>query len=280
MLIAEEIIIKLKSWFSAHSPSVRIFDLRNMLPSRPLVERGQRGYYKIDIAERRGICLHHSASWGSFKGMAEYHLDQWDSAAGIAYPEGIDRRGDLSLFWDLDVRTYAQGWKDDSDNPETIGDENIDYIPVLVAGNFSSPSNHGDGVGEPTLAQIKTVTTLISFFEHIGMPDTVGHFELGKPACPGIILEGIIRAAQSNIYLPRLPSKFSLSTVRGRQESLCLGAFYNSPLKVDGIWGDGSKSALRNFQKSVGLSITGIWNKQTERALTHAVTDWLSAGRA
>ena len=37
--------------------------------------------------------------------------------------------------------------------------------------------------------------------------------------------------------------------------------------KPDGIWGSGSKAALKMFQESKGLKITGAINKETVKAL-------------
>lgn len=276
MLIAEEMAVELQIWFASKLPEARVYDLRGMLPSRPLVQRGQRGYYKIDITERQGICLHHSAAWGSFKGMANYHLQQWPSAGGIAYTLGVDRHGDVSIFWDFDIRTYAQGWRDDQNKPETLGDENILWLPVIISGNFSSPSNQGEGVGEPSLNQLSSTLAIVSFFENFGLADITGHYEHGKAACPGTVLAGIIRAAQNNIVLPILPGKFNLATTRGRQEALKLGQYYNPPLKVDGLWGNGSKAALVNFQKDHTLLATALWNKQTEKALTFFIATLLN----
>ena len=132
-------------FFYKHFPTVQIVDLRGTLPTHE-----SKKYKTIGLEHRIGLGFHHAAGWATIFDYAEMHIAERDWP-GIAYTLVIDADGTLSICWDFGTRTYAMGWKDDASVPETIGDENAQYIGVLVNGFFSSHDYpHSKGSGEPT----------------------------------------------------------------------------------------------------------------------------------
>lgn len=72
------------------------------------------------------------------------------------------------------------------------------------------------------------------------------------------------QAGNPGSYISRNPQSLNASDVRNVQESLRARG-YN--IAVDGIWGNQSASALRNFQQNSGLSNMGILDADTQAAL-------------
>lgn len=58
-------------------------------------------------------------------------------------------------------------------------------------------------------------------------------------------------------------------TVIEKQCLLCYLGYYVG--KIDGVWGQMSKTATRCFQKDFGLTDDGVCGEQTEKAMKHAV---------
>lgn len=65
-------------------------------------------------------------------------------------------------------------------------------------------------------------------------------------------------------------------TIKQKQCLLCYLGCYNGA--IDGIWGEGSAAATREFQKTQGLTPNGVFDKATEVKILEAVTggagDW------
>lgn len=66
------------------------------------------------------------------------------------------------------------------------------------------------------------------------------------------------------------------SAVRQLQDHLAQAGDYAG--KVDGVWGDDSRSALERFQRTHGLQVTGQLNRVTVTALGLAPSDLLATG--
>jgi hypothetical protein len=108
-----------------------------------------------------------------------------------------------------------------------------------------------------------------------------GHFDLGKPACPGDWLEQWVRYQRgepvknplrweteppADDYAPRF------ATIAERQRALVtlgfdIGTFGRGQDGVDGVWGEASKGALLAFQDATGLVVNGRWGPRTEEAV-------------
>ena len=117
----------------------------------------------------------------------------------------------------------------------------------------------------------------------------LGHFDAGKPACPGDFLEQWIRYHRgedvedpSESFTPLDTPGVSepareLDTVAARQQALVdlgydLGPWGPRGDGVDGIWGEASKGALLAFQAMEALVVDGRWGPRTEAAV-HAALD-------
>lgn len=64
-------------------------------------------------------------------------------------------------------------------------------------------------------------------------------------------------------------------TIEQKQCLLRYLGYYSGP--IDGIWGSGSQAATIAFQRGQGLTVDGIFSKETEAAILKAIskeTDW------
>lgn len=239
-----------------------VHDRRGELPEHPTKRFARRS-----VDGLMGACFHHSAMEGSdapvVDRIARYHTSPGEHVSsdgqgcpGILYTFVGLGDGSLVVCHDLEVATWSQG------DSKRKGDENREFLAVLFAGNFDSPSNrsgqHPTG-GQMTAALIFWRTAAVHFGWDSG--DLYGHFDFGKSACPGATLEGIIRAIRS--HAPA--SSMAVSRRCGRQEALHALGFYTGT--VDGIWGQKSKSALVSFQRASGLVADGLWGPRTESAV-------------
>lgn len=59
-------------------------------------------------------------------------------------------------------------------------------------------------------------------------------------------------------------------TIKQKQALLFFLGYYQGG--IDGLWGSGSISATKSFQKDFGLTVDGVCGTETEKALKHAVT--------
>ncbi len=78
------------------------------------------------------------------------------------------------------------------------------------------------------------------------------------------------QAAYSPAEGPLAAGRIMLSTsnrdeARVIQTRLAELGFYN--MAIDGLWGPGSRGALQNFQRSIGLAASGEWNMQSQMRL-------------
>ena len=261
-MLGAEKVIEMMTWFSSQYPHVRFVDLRGKLPVHPT-----KRYRTIQMEGRRGFCFHHTGAWGSVESAAQYHVGSlgWP---GIGYCLAIERNGDVCICWDLDVVSYGQGWASNANKPETILEENELWIPVEVCGFFASRDyRYRHGAGEPTVKQMMAMLALIEYGEKHGLADQTGHFDHGKPACPGDVLRGIVEAAQWNCWIKS--SHDELAIVRGRLEALTALGYYVG--HIDAGWTMEARSALTEFQKDAGIDVDGYWGPQSERAVRTAL---------
>jgi hypothetical protein len=251
-------------------------DSPDPLPFRGDVKAGEfGGYIEHDFKkECLGLCVHHDGCSQTEGGRAEqhahFHLDRWRSAGGLAYTAVISPGGRFTLAWSLDRRLYSQGWKDISDKPETLGDENRQFKGILVEGNMTGPDNP-EGTDEPTPAQLHVLELVrAAFWILFDMKEVTGHFKHGKPACPGTSLQlwvnvhGLSRVETQLKIMDGL----NLDSDRGIQEALQLAGFYAG--KIDGIFGPKSKRALEAFQKAHDLVPDGVLGPKTRAAFVKA----------
>jgi hypothetical protein len=250
---AKETESRLRSYLTARE--IPVLDFRGSLPVHPALKYG-----RVPMEKRRGICFHHAAAWGTIVGAAQSHIKE-RGFPGLAYGMIVDADGAVGITWDLDVKTYSQG---DADKP---GDENEQYIGVLVNGFFRSPGyDTANGAGEPTVPQLRTVLSLIEFARANDLPDIRGHYHFGKPACPGATIQAIIESVR---YHRPVIENYDFNTVQGRQAALKDLGLYQGD--IDGIWGFDSRNALLSFQKKAGITVDGYWGPQSQTAVATAL---------
>lgn len=237
-------------------------DARDILTSNP-----QGAKWKTrDVQSLQGICWHQPLSWGAIENIAKYHTGPQSHLApggveSIAYTWAINRDGRILLCNDLEKATWSQGYKG------RTGDENRQYMAVVIEGLFKHSSLLDDGAGEPNDLQLIAALVLWRVCKELWGWDAGalhGHFMFGKPACPGATLETVIKAVRSRaddgfgLFAPQIVS------IMDRQTFLKDKGFYAG--QIDGVWGLESRRALLDYQESVGLAVDGVWGPRTQAA--------------
>jgi hypothetical protein len=227
-----------------------ISDGRGTLPTNP-----DREWPARDPEKLQGVCYHQSLEeHGRAAGNARYHAGpnhiSRNGLPGLSYTLFVEQSGEVILANDVECKTFSQGYRDRK------GDENALYIGVCFGGNFSGPGYKG--TQHPTPAQMRTAVNLWRHLKSIwdwNDEALYGHFDFGKPACPGDALMNLI-------WMNR-PTRFY--SVVEKQKALSWDGFYKG--EIDGIWGPLSKAALVKFQESAGLEPTGVWDFDTSLAM-------------
>jgi len=207
-----------------------------------------------------GVCFHQSLEErGSASGNAKYHVGpnhiSETGLPGLSYTLFVEKDGKAILANGVECKTYSQGYKD----PENV-DENALYIGVCFGGNFSGPGH--EGTQAPTLEQMETAKALWEACKsiwHLEDKAIYGHFDFGKPACPGWTLMDFVQRTRGT----------SLRSTTERQQALKTLNFYDG--EVDGEWGPKSKAALVAFQRAQNLQVDGTWGPETEEAMLKAL---------
>ena len=176
-------------------------------------------------------------------------------------------------------------------------------VAVCVAGTYRSRhslATNSDPYAPDTLA----MTAMIELIEdyllpryQLGGEALRGHFDAGKPACPGDFLEQWVRyrrGEEVNDPLGRsgshpelfgaarkgsvpLSSNGPLSGAQERQQALVdlgydVGSGGPAGNGVDGYWGEDSKGALEAFQADASIRVDGRWGPHTEEAVKWAMS--------
>lgn len=227
---------------------VQVQDLRDRLPTHAEKTFGRR-----DPSLLQGLVAHHSAGPSGgvsrLQGVAAYHVGpnhiSSTGCPGICYTLAITDDGQVCILWDLEVAPWSQG---DKSKP---GDENASWLSVLMLGNFRSKSN-AEG-GEPSIEQFRTYLGLVLACRSVWGPTfrLAGHYDFGKPACPGSSMQGLIQAISVKPAGPQ-PSVQRIQT--GLVE---LGYLPRKKTSVDGLWGPKTRAAVATFQRDQHLKVTG-----------------------
>lgn len=240
------------------------FDGRATLKQNP---QGKKWNLR-EVEALKGMVWHQELGWGSVEAVAAYHTGA-DShlheggVESIAYTFAIRRNGQIVLCNDFNKAVWSQGFKG------RPGDENAEFMSVMYEGMFKAPNVDDPSAGEPNYQQMLSALLLWHIFRERWKwlsDDLHGHFNFGKPACPGSTLETVIRAINTNTEKP----KHDLKRVEGRQQALKDLGFYDGD--VDGVWGPRSRGALIRFQERRGLLADGIWGPMTEAAVVGALS--------
>ena len=220
-----------------------------------------------DPEKLQGLVWHQELGWGSVEAMARYHTGKSShlyrgGVESIAYTWAIRRDGQIVLCNDFGKAVWSQGYKGRK------GDENAEFMSVMYEGFFRGPGVDDPSAGQPNYLQL--LSGLVLWHTCKGAwewstDDLYGHFQFGKPACPGDTLQNIVEAVRVNVEQPA----YDFSSVQGRQQALKDLGLYTS--SIDGLWGPGSRSALIRFQSKHKLAVDGLWGPKTEAAVVRAL---------
>lgn len=235
------------------------FDGRTALPTNPQGKKWKRR----DAAALKGMVWHQELGWGSVEAVARYHTGRNShlhagGVESIAYTFAIRKNGQVVLCNDLDRAPWSQGY---AGRP---GDENAEFLSVMFEGFFQGAGVDDATAGQPNDRQMLSGLILWRLCQDIWKwkaGDLYGHFQFGKPSCPGDTLQTVIEAVRHNA--PRNKQRFT--SVRSRQQALKECGHYAGV--IDGLWGPASRGALVAFQKECGLPPDGLWGPNTEAAL-------------
>ncbi len=171
------------------------------LDARSLLAHNPKGQHWKDrsVDALKGMVWHQSLSWGSVENVAKYHTGPDCHLApggteSIAYTWAIRRNGQVLLCNDLKKATWSHGFKD------RAGDENAEFMAAMFEGYFLGEGVADPKAGNPNEAQILSGLLLWTVCkQEWKWPSSAlcGHFDFGKPACPGTLLQSIIKAIRS-----------------------------------------------------------------------------------
>jgi|6_EtaG_2_1085325.scaffolds.fasta_scaffold12070_6 hypothetical protein len=238
---------------------VTVHDMRGNLATH-----ATRTFTDRDVGSLQGVAFHHSAgSTGGldkFLSIARYHVGpnhiSGSGCPGICYTMGITSEGEVAIFHPLEAKTWSHG------------NANRSHVGVLVCGDFSTP---GHDAKEPTPEQLWAVCCVaLAFRSAFGVGfGFAGHFDFGKPRCPGTTIETMVRAMRTHVVQPH--DTGSLDTLGAVQTALAkLG---HTPGTPDGIMGPKTRGAICAFQKAAGLTVDGVAGPRTKAAISKALAD-------
>ncbi len=238
-----------------------LLDLPATQDQRKSLPQSKSHTWKTRIVSKiKGMCWHQALGEISTIGIARYHSSNTShlrkgGVQTISYTWSIEKDGRIILCNDFKSKTWSQGTRD------IAGDENALYMSVCFCGDFNGEGHKGKR--EPTQQQMLSGMLLWrvcrSYFKW-SKAEIKGHFDFGKPACPGHVLETMITSMRHGIQ----GNDLSYDSPKGRQALL---NHFGAELVVDGIWGDKSILALKSFQTKYKLVPDGIWGKKTEAVI-------------
>lgn len=103
-------------------------------------------------------------------------------------------------------------------------------------------------------------------------PDNIkGHRDFKATNCPGDWLYSQLpklrQAVRQKLASPSVPLKKGTKDIKIKDTQLYLKAWGFSPGTIDGIFGSNTEAAVKEFQKSKGLTVDGIVDAKTWKAL-------------
>ena len=234
------------------------------------------------------LIVHHSAGNLLQGSAAPLRIAEYHSAPRLRDPQGHVIGGGRG--WPGGAYTYVvpampevregrlvvyRCWPDEWVTWHTGRGHNSRGVGVCVAGHYYS--RHAPrGGGEPR-PDDTAMAALLGLIEDYLLPrhgltwaDVLGHFDCGKPTCPGDALEGLVRTRRGEPVVDFTEPEGRgwvgpLDTPRQRQEALSrLGMHLGAP-GVDGVWGELSRGALEAYQLGRHLRADGVWGPVTER---------------
>lgn len=188
-----------------------------------------------------------------------------------AMPETVDGKIEVYRCWDDEWRTWHTG-----------GSHNSNGVGVCVAGWYKSRWIRKDvGREQPDELAMMGLTALVNDYllPRYGIKaekGLFGHFDFGKPTCPGDFLEQWVRDARGEDVQIIQPSGSlddrPLDTVKQRQQALIALGYDLGKWGADGVWGFYTRSALEAFQEDAGIRVDGVYGPQTDKAMRRALS--------
>lgn len=234
-----------------------------ILPPRyKLDEYGNVVYRKTRSGKRKPVVLGGGRGWPGpgYTFLVPYR------------PEVQDRRFVVYRLWDDEWHTWHTG-----------DDENEDGVGVAWSGSFRTRHAPTFSTLDPHPTAMEAGQSLIVDYllpRYNLKPDALrGHFDAGKPTCPGDAIEEWVRQTRGEDFDDRENAEEAtakvdmrpLDTWRQRQAALVDLGFDVGPAGVDGVFGFATRRAVEAFQDSVGLVSDGVWGPRTEAAMRRAL---------
>ena len=185
--------------------------------------------------------------------------------------EVVDGKFELYRVWDDSWRTWHTG-----------GKHNTRGVGICMTGWFASRHSSSDSDSARLQPDSIAMTALEQLVHNFLVPrhgldvstDLFGHFDVGKPACPGDFLEQWVRQTRGEQWVSPLFStdgegddRVLLRTDAQRQGALIKLGYDLGPSGADGVWGFKSRRALECFQIQHHLTVDGVWGPHTEREM-------------
>lgn len=212
--------------------------------------------------EIRGVVYHQALGAKMAADTAAFHVGanflSDEGLPSLAYTMFVEPDGKALLCNDVEDVTWSQG---DRSRP---GDENVTYLAVCFGGHFSGPGHFYPG--SPTPEQLSTAVDLWEHLRDVFNLDPAaiyGHFDFGKPACPGYTLEALVRRTRE------AAAPVVWRDLRQQQQILKDIGLYRGP--VDGLWGPGTAGAIREFRDTCKLPEKTEWDHDVECAFLESL---------
>lgn len=240
-----------------------LIDLRGKLP-----EHATRRFAQRVPADILGDCSHHTGHPSqSLKGYASYHVGSNHVSSkgcpGLLYSAAIDDAGQAYLCRDFADITWSQGKGYKDGREDWSGDENRHLVAILVMGDFDSPGHRGKS-GTPTNKAIATWRRLTAWLGQLfgyGPGARFGHFDFGKRACPGSLLQTLIECSRAGSAQLETDKDWQDALLRWKPDCLPVWG-------PDDDWGTESRAALAAFERAHSHRVDGLRDPFVELLLT------------
>lgn len=293
-------ISKITEWETDDYRLVKLLGLPKS-PNFPAGLATRSKYVQIPNRPISRVFIHHSA--GPFKrGIdAAYGIAEWVSRAPLYGADGKRKGGGRGWpgapyqFVIPSTLEVVEGkyeiyrmWDDDMWTWHTSSSYNKTGIGVCMAGWFASRHVKSDNARlEPSPEAFEGLKTLVLDYllPRYGLTTKAlcGHFDAGKPTCPGDFLEQWVRQTRGEKWVSPLFAKaevlddkgpvYDLKTTADLQKALQDLGYNLGPHGVDGKWGFDTRAALEAFQEEYNLVPDGILGPLTKAAILRALRE-------